>query len=483
MVKWSLGTKDNARAREAWPGALARWAEMTAGWEKAASAITLTPEKAGEMAARWAAHIAQGAPLDMGTADAALFDALNDSEAEPEALARIGERIRVHAQEAEGLVDYAITPESRPLLGKAMVDVVHAAYLQVELASQGVQGAALPLAPFESTRRALPPVEVLPALAPLPGLSFDDAWKRWKLTATVNPRSVYETQGILKSLEGFLGHDDATRLTRADLLRWRDHLKADGLSNNTWNNRLSFVRGVLQRAVDDGLLPEPNPCEKLRLAKEASADRYPFSDEEAASILNAARKETSPSLRWAHWVMAFSGMRAGEVLQLTGDDIRKDDRSGVWYIVVRPDPEAGKRVKNGQTRHVPIHPALEAEGFLRYAQGIGKGEPLFPDKITDKYGSRGGRAWNAIGKWVRRTVGITDPKKAPNHSWRHRFEDELRAAEVVESQRDAIVGHARKTVGRSYGVQGEGLGRLYREISLVPLPVGVPPLGASALKS
>ena len=113
MVKWSLGTKDNARAREAWPGALARWAEMTAGWEKAASAITLTPEKAGEMAARWAAHIAQGAPLDMGTADGDLLEALHDPDPTPAALSRIGERIRLHAQEAEGLVDYAITPESR----------------------------------------------------------------------------------------------------------------------------------------------------------------------------------------------------------------------------------------------------------------------------------------------------------------------------------------------------------------------------------
>ena len=83
-----------------------------------------------------------------------------------------------------------------------------------------------------------------------------------------------------------------------------------------------------------------------------------------------------------------------------------------------------------------------------------------------------------MGKWVRDTVGINDPQKAPNHSWRHRVEDELRAAEVAEDARDAIVGHARKTTGRSYGVRGEALTRLHRELSKLPVPAGVTGLPA-----
>jgi hypothetical protein len=123
-----------------------------------------------------------------------------------------------------------------------------------------------------------------------------------------------------------------------------------------------------------------------------------------------------------------------------------------------------------------MHPRLIDEGFLAYALSVKEEHgdaPLFPDKKPDRYGRRGGRGWNAVGKWVRDTVGITDTKKAPNHSWRHRVEDEFRSAEIDESIRDAIIGHTRKTVGAKYGVQGEALSRLHRELSKVELPKGL----------
>ena len=46
---------------------------------------------------------------------------------------------------------------------------------------------------------------------------------------------------------------------------------------------------------------------------------------EAAQILTAARKETQPSRRWAHWIMAFAGMRVGQVLQLSAADVQQDN--------------------------------------------------------------------------------------------------------------------------------------------------------------
>jgi integrase len=130
-------------------------------------------------------------------------------------------------------------------------------------------------------------------------------------------------------------------------------------------------------------------------------------------------------------------------------------------------------VKTGQRRIVPIHPALVRESFVAFAQTIATDAPLFPDKKVDPHGNRGGRAWQVIGRWVRDTVGITDPSMASDHSWRHRMEDELRVAEVPEDASDAIMGHARKATGRQYGVRGEALTRLHRFLSLVPAPAGV----------
>ena len=98
---------------------------------------------------------------------------------------------------------------------------------------------------------------------------------------------------------------------------------------------------------------------------------------------------------------------------------------------------------------------------------------LFPEKGLDAHGHRGSRAWQVTGRWVRKTVGIKDEQKAPNHSFRHRIVDEMRAAGVPEDARDAIAVHARTTTGRLYGVRGESLKRLAQEIEKVPVPDGL----------
>jgi integrase len=291
----------------------------------------------------------------------------------------------------------------------------------------------------------------------------------WKAVAVVKPRVVAETEYVVRALAAFVGHDDATRITRDDLLRWRTSMKEAGKSNNTWNNRLSMLRQVLAQAVNEGRLKE-DPTTGVRLRKSRQKSPQPYSDADAVKLLRAARGETRPSLRWAHWIMAFTGMRAGEVLQLLGRDVRQD--GAIWFFDVNED-DATKSVKNSQRRHVPVHPVLLREGFIGYVQTIAPDAPIFPDKRLDQHGKRGGRAWNVIGTWARSKGGIIDPNKAPDHSWRHRLEDELRAAEVPEDARDAILGHSRKTTGRRYGTRGEALSRLNRYLSKVPIPAGL----------
>src|ERR1700730_14107021 len=108
-----------------------------------------------------------------------------------------------------------------------------------------------------------------------------------------------------------------------------DAVVLPGRTNNTWNNRLSLIRQVFAFGVTERKL-ESNPTDGLRLGKNRSASPLPYSDADATQILKAARRETRPTLRWAHWIMAFSGMRAGEVLQLTAKDVREEN--GIWFV-------------------------------------------------------------------------------------------------------------------------------------------------------
>jgi integrase len=146
--------------------------------------------------------------------------------------------------------------------------------------------------------------------------------------------------------------DDAARIGREDLLRWRAATIEEGRCNTMWNNRLSMIRQVLARGVADGKLPT-NPGDGLGLPKgRGSSSRPPYTDEDATRILLATRKETQPSLRWAHWIMAFSVAREGEVLQLTGGDIRNSPTRGA--IRIWPNVTGAVR------RRVPTGPPLAA---------------------------------------------------------------------------------------------------------------------------
>ncbi len=473
-VKISTGTKDDKEAARRWPDVLRQWAEREAEWERKLNVVVVTPERAAEIAARWAAWIAGGAALDTGGETSDIFEPLDlPEERKPERLARLWDRVEAHAKEALRVAGVETSHETWPVLVTAMSRVVQAAYLQADLAGLDLSGNRA-VRPLDAAREALPSVPDGPAPGNnrvVPTVSLRGLFDAWKTVATVKPRVAAATGYIVEQLAEFGGHDDAAQIGREDMLRWREVTKQAGKNNNTWNNRLSMVRQVFIRAVADGKL-KADPTDRLRLPKERSTSWLPYSDADAAMILNAARKETSPALRWAHWIMALTGMRVGEVLQLTGGDIRQD--GSIPYIAIHEDDE-GKSVKNSERRNVPIHPALVAESFLDYARAVAADAPLFPDKRPDQFGQRGGRGWNLVGKWVREKVGVTDTRLGPDHSWRHRLEDELRAMEVPEDVRDAIAGHARKTTGRVYGVRGEALSRLHRALAKVPLPPEVEP--------
>jgi integrase len=146
-------------------------------------------------------------------------------------------------------------------------------------------------------------------------------------------------------------------------------------------------------------------------------------------------------------------------------DIKKED--GVWIIDLHAD-DPGKSLKTvSSVRKVPLHPALIAEGFLDYVRSLTSNGPLFPDLTPDRFGRRGGNGTKLIGRWVR-SLGITDKRKAPNHSWRHRFKDACRAAGIAKDVHDALTGHAAADEGSSYGL-GFAVRKLHKEVSRIPI--------------
>jgi integrase len=108
-----------------------------------------------------------------------------------------------------------------------------------------------------------------------------------------------------------------------------------------------------------------------------SPETKAFMPAEVQTILKATLAHKHPKTawertrRWAMWLCAYSGARAGEITQLRGCDIEKRDSIPVMKLT----PDAGA-IETRQTRVVPLHEHIIAQGFLEMVRQVGKG-PLF----------------------------------------------------------------------------------------------------------
>jgi integrase len=267
----------------------------------------------------------------------------------------------------------------------------------------------------------------------------------------------------MKELSEFLGHDDARRVSADDLVSWKANLLAKGRAAKTIrDSKLAPVRAIFQWAVDNRKL-DANPAARINidLKSRSSEKRRGYTDEEARTILRAARLAKKAHKRWVPWVCAYTGARIAEICQLRPEDIKQID--GIWCIAFAA--EAGSLKNVNSERVVPVHSALEDEGFLKFATSIKKG-PLFADLAPDRFGSRGGTGTKILSRWIR-SLGVIDKRISPNHSWRHRLKTLGRRNGLAVDILDAMTGHGRKTVADTYGdFPPEAM---LRELSKIPI--------------
>jgi integrase len=87
-------------------------------------------------------------------------------------------------------------------------------------------------------------------------------------------------------------------------------------------------------------------------------------------VLEWARRQTTPYLRWLPWICCFTGCRLEEVAGAMVKDIEKV--GPYWVLNVRLDhrPDDASLKTEESERRVPLHSALVGEGFIRYAQTL-----------------------------------------------------------------------------------------------------------------
>ena len=268
---------------------------------------------------------------------------------------------------------------------------------------------------------------------------------------------------VIKSLRTFVKHDDARRITKKDIIAWRDDLlSVKVLAAKTVSDiYLSTVRSLFGWAHENERLPE-NVAEKVRQPKprKVLGREKGYTDTEALAVLRATRshipnpnqfgyvKETAhmtSAKRWAPLLAAFSGARISEVTQLRKEDIRKEGER--W--IARITPDAGS-VKAGGYRDVPLHIQVVEQGFIDFVVASSSG-PLFHGSTDPaNFATAAQSISDELAKWLR-GLGLVPKGVRPNYGWRDRLKTQALELGLTMRVIDAMQGHSGRTAGENYG--------------------------------
>ena len=284
----------------------------------------------------------------------------------------------------------------------------------------------------------------------------DDLITKWSKWRKPRPKTVYETRRIIRKLTDFVEFDDLTRLTKADVVQWLEHLDESGAAPKTLEGHLLTLKTLANFAVEKDMISD-NPIAKVRYRAKPNPRKKirAYTNAEACAVLAAARHEDRDYMRWVPWLACFTGARLDEI---AAADVRDVERIGRYCVLnIRLDHRAEDASIKTESSHrrVPLHQQLLAEGFLTYVRGLPKDGPLFPTLKADKFGSKGGTATKKIGPFVRtlaaKMPSLADRRLSPNHSWRHRLIEECRRIPIREDIEHALIGHAQEGTAPDYG--------------------------------
>jgi integrase len=471
-IRLSLRTSDPsaAKARQGQVGAY-----METVWQalRGAKPTTLTHRQAtalaGELYRAWADEERQHVSAIQFDVDGTATVIPDGTNAEPEAwnaVARTLGRIEEPGDLERpfgAILDRLLLSKGIAALDAGSREMVLAALLMAlqDAAAQRERNAGGDYSPDDTAKRFPQWERDKPAPVSPPGGASDltltglleDWWKEAK--AAGRTESTYESyRTTVKLLAAFLGHGDALRVTPVNIVAFKDHRLAVGVSAKTvGDSDLSALRSLFGWAKSNRRRTD-NPTEGIKVtrAKPTRLRSKGFTPDETKAILNHSSQHRRgreaakmfAAKRWLPWLCAYTGARLGEMAQMRKQDIRQE--GDVWVATVTP--EAGT-VKDKEVREVVLHPHLIELGFTDFVESAAPGYLFLSPKKGE--GPRGQlrTVRNRMAEFVREVV--KDSRVAPNHAWRHLFKTIGREVGIADSVLDAICGHSPRSIGQAYG--------------------------------
>ncbi len=243
----------------------------------------------------------------------------------------------------------------------------------------------------------------------------------------------------ISRLSPVIGKSETTRGLTLDQLVAFSSRGTVTITVRTQKRIWSQVNHWLDWCVYEGQL-EANPFRSVPFDQKVRPAPYAVpTDEEVRRLLAAQDRE----LRQVLLVCLLSGMRAGEAVGLTRDDLVSKGNLGS-FVWIRPN-ELRLLKTDAAERVIPVHPVLDE--VFRELPDAG---PLFPD-LTVGHVTKGFAA-------LRRRLGLERPGLV-FHSTRKWFITQCERTGVPEHFTASLVGHksARSENGITYGIYSAGI--------------------------
>jgi len=290
------------------------------------------------------------------------------------------------------------------------------------------------------------------------GLSLSEAAERYLGRAEQNTDSqtIRQHGATLRRLTEFVSDKPLVKLTRSDVGKFIGLLetfssswgkspkdaersleelaqlyanRGKPLSDNTLNRHLSAIRNLWRWAVSTGEVEGDDPTVGLFRKAKAKASREktykPFNREELLHLFTD-KLPADHALLEVCLVGLYSGMRLGEIVRLSWEDVRTDE--GVTFFDInQAKSEAG-------IRRVPVHRDLHwllerrTSGGWLWPSLVGNNLATVADRTSKKF------------RHFKTTKGFKSSGKV-FHSFRKSFISSLARAGVQEAEIAQVVGH------------------------------------------